>query len=177
MTKHNRIELTIYTVIDPPESVNKRIHNLNEQRCYLDTNDGNWLIIQRRGANAENFNRSWVEYKNGFGDLNGDFWYGNDLLHRLTHDVDMELRVTLENCIDTTINLDYGIFRVDSEQYNYNLIIGDAKIDDIKLDSFSYHNNQDFSTFDRRNDKTLLNDTVACCSCAVSYGGGWWFDK
>lgn len=176
-------ETIVHSTIDAPESLDNGLgHSLNRQRCHRDTANAHWLVIQSRGAISnsgfvENFNRSWMDYKNGFGDLNGDFWYGNDLLHRLTRDDDMELRVSLTAWNGSKLDLDYGLFRVDSEQYNYNLIIGDPKFNDLQFDSMSYHNNQDFSTFDRRNDKTDLDGMAGCCSCAISYGGGWWFNK
>lgn len=55
------------------------------------------------------------------------------------------------------------------EDYNYNLII-DGYRGDIP-DGFLYHNDQEFSTYDRQNDN---NDNV---SCASVYGNGWWFNK
>ncbi|KAL1403003.1 hypothetical protein pipiens_000931, partial [Culex pipiens pipiens] len=39
-------------------------------------------------------------------------------------------------------------------------------------DAMSYHNDQDFSTFDRANDKS--NGSFAC---ALTYGSGWWFNS
>lgn len=163
------------------DSANDTYHSLDEQRCYVDENGIDWLIIQKRDTDsmddATNFNRSWTEYKHGFGALTGDYWYGNDLLHQLTSDDDMVLRVMLESWDGHTIDLEYGLFRVDSEEYNYNLIIGEPRFNDSKLDSLSYHNLMDFSTYDRRNDRTDANGTASCCSCAVSYGGGWWFNE
>lgn len=43
------------------------------------------LVIQRRKKGKLNFDRSWTEYQNGFGDFDGDFWLGNEMLFRLIH--------------------------------------------------------------------------------------------
>lgn len=158
-------------------------HSLAERACYVDSNGTKWLVIQKRGHDfqnlnsAENFNRSWSDYKHGFGDLSGEFWYGNELLHRLTQNDNVELRISLEDWNGTKLNLDYGLFRVEAEEYNYNLMIGEPKFDRQPLDSMNYHNNQNFSTFDRQNDSTSSDGPSGCCSCAVSYGGGWWYNK
>ena len=40
------------------------------------------------------FKRSWVEYRNGFGDIGrGEFWLGNEQIHRLTNGVAHTLRI------------------------------------------------------------------------------------
>src|SRR6218665_1531393 len=45
----------------------------------------NWTILMHRFDGSLNFNRSWVEYRNGFGDIgSGEFWLGNEKIHRLT---------------------------------------------------------------------------------------------
>ena len=31
-----------------------------------------------------NFNRKWNDYKDGFGDVDGEFWFGNENIHDLT---------------------------------------------------------------------------------------------
>lgn len=151
----------------------------SERLCSFDKNGTTWTIIQSRGLQStpENFNRSWIEYKNGFGNLSGEFWIGNDLLHKLTYDDDMELKVRLETWDGRTMNFEYEIFRVDSEENRYNLFISGFRGGDQQMDALKYHHNQDFSTFDRQNDKSGINDERACCSCAKSYASGWWFNK
>lgn len=161
-------------------TANNRV--FNERLCMFDENGYAWTVIQSRGAHyhsfgIEDFNRTWNDYKNGFGNLNGDFWFGNDYIHRLTYDDDMELKIRLESWDNRHIELKYEVFRVDSEQNQYNLFVSGFRGADKRLDALTYHHNQDFSTIDRQNDKSFIDDRYACCSCAKSYSGGWWFNK
>ena len=62
----------------------KWIWNIYEIYCDQ-TAGGGWTVIQRRGGPSPgqiNFNRTWEEYARGFGDLNGEFWLGNEWIHR-----------------------------------------------------------------------------------------------
>ena len=34
---------------------------------------GEWLVVQRRQNDSAGFNRGWVEYEEGFGNLTGEF--------------------------------------------------------------------------------------------------------
>lgn len=134
-----------------------------------------WLVLQRRGHYSnvhENFNRTWNEYKNGFGDLNKEFWYGNDFIHRLTYDDNVELRIVLEDWDGTNVWAQYDIFRIESEKYNYNLMISGYR--GAVTDSMLYHNNQDFSTYDRINGNSK---SIGYIPCSISFGSGWWFNK
>ncbi|KAI0241019.1 hypothetical protein LSAT2_003128, partial [Lamellibrachia satsuma] len=42
------------------------------------------------------FNRIWDEYKNGFGDLNGEFWLGLEKLYRITNQPYMKYSIRIE---------------------------------------------------------------------------------
>ncbi|CAG2206717.1 ANGPT2 [Mytilus edulis] len=52
--------------------------------CDMDTDNGGWTIIQKRYDGSVNFQRSWTEYENGFGNVKGEYWLGNKHIHRLT---------------------------------------------------------------------------------------------
>ena len=64
--------------------------------CDMETDGGGWLVIQRRMPNGTvNFTRNWADYENGFGDLNGEFWYGLRNIHALTTENEVELRIDM----------------------------------------------------------------------------------
>lgn len=44
--------------------------------------EGGWVVIQNRRSES-NFDRSWEDYKNGFGNLDSNFWLGNEIIHKL----------------------------------------------------------------------------------------------
>lgn len=107
----------------------------------------------------------------------GEFWFGNDFIHKLTYDDDMELKIVLENWSNQRIDFNFDIFRVDSEENKYNLMIDGFQGANKSLDAMAYHRGQDFSTFDRQHDRTGIDGNRECCSCAISYASGWWFNK
>ena len=66
------------------KNLNEGSRDFNQQYCEFSDDGPAWILIQRRGDYEvqENFNRSWSDYKYGFGDLNRDFWFGNDFIHK-----------------------------------------------------------------------------------------------
>ena len=135
------------------------------------TDGGGWTVIQRRGEFGEpreNFTRSWEEYKMGFGELEQEFWWGNDKISRLTKERPMVLKVVLEAHDGQVASAEYETFRVDDEASDYQLWVGGYTGN--ASDSLSAHNGYKFSTVDRNND-----EAPKCCPCAPAYGGGWWF--
>jgi hypothetical protein len=67
--------------------------------CDMDTDDGGWTVFQKRDdfELEEDFYRTWLEYKRGFGDLEREFWLGNDRLSMLTNQDLYQLRIDLED--------------------------------------------------------------------------------
>ncbi|XP_031565514.1 ryncolin-1-like isoform X1 [Actinia tenebrosa] len=112
------------------------------------------------------FYRSWADYKNGFGDLKGEFWLGLDKINRLTHQTRNRLRVDLQDIKGKSVYAEYDYFAVSSERSKYKLSLGTYS--GTAGDSLSYHRGMAFTTKDRDNDAKSGN-------CAVNYTGAWWY--
>ena len=66
--------------------------------CDMNTTGRGWIVIQRnRKGSAVDFVRDWVDYEDGFGDLETDFWYGRRKMHCLTAHGQWEMRVDFKN--------------------------------------------------------------------------------
>lgn len=140
--------------------------------CEMERLDGGWTVIQRRSSGLVNFNRSWTEYRDGFGFVGQyeDYWLGLEIIHQLTKKGDQELLVQLHN---ETGHYEYGRyqrFQLTGENDGYKLfplVEFHGKIGEMLNNS----RDMKFSTYDRDNDK--LTDG----NCAQKYGGGWWYYK
>uniref|UniRef100_A0A8C6TN66 Fibrinogen like 2 n=1 Tax=Neogobius melanostomus TaxID=47308 RepID=A0A8C6TN66_9GOBI len=124
--------------------------------CDMAVDGGGWTVLQRRLDGSVSFNRSWAEYRDGFGQLEGEFWLGNHLLHLLTRDRNMELRVELEDFQGVREHAHYQLFKVASERMRFKLSVdgysgtaGDA----LRFSTQYDHNNRAFTTPDRDNDR------------------------
>ena len=91
--------------------------------CDQTTAGGGWTVFQKRQDGSVDFYRGWADYKNGFGNLNGEFWLGLDKINRLTQTKN-RLRVDLEDTKGKTAYAEYDMFAVTSERTKYQLSIG-----------------------------------------------------
>ena len=108
----------MYT-IDPDEQ------GAFDVRCHMDTTPGRgWTVFQRRVDGSVDFYRNWIDYKNGFGDLSGEFWLGLDKIHRLSATGQNVLRVDLETFENETAYAVYKSFSVGDESKAYILNFG-----------------------------------------------------
>ncbi|XP_045175873.2 fibrinogen C domain-containing protein 1-A-like [Mercenaria mercenaria] len=135
-------------------------------RCDMDTAGGGWTVLQKRISYSD-FSQDWYDYQIGFGNLSGNFWLGNQQIHKITGQGWYELRVDLESMYSIIAYAQYNVFSVGDVNSGYKLTVdgysGNAG------DSLSYHNSQKFSTKDKDNDKSTGN-------CAVIHMGGWWYN-
>ncbi|XP_041372502.1 techylectin-5B-like [Gigantopelta aegis] len=134
--------------------------------CEMTLDDGGWLIIQRRTDGSEDFYRTWNEYRDGFGDLNNEFWLGNAIIHRLTSQGVFDLRVDLEDFEGNRVYAQYTNFSLASEQDYFRLTVGAYSGD--AGDSLSGHAGYGFTTKDSDHDIWHVN-------CAQLFKGAWWY--
>ena len=92
--------------------------------CDQTTAGGGWTVFQKRMDGSVDFYRDWADYKQGFGNLSGEFWLGLHKIHRLTSSGGYKLRVDLEDFAGNTVYAEYHLFEVKSEGTKYQLSIG-----------------------------------------------------
>ena len=138
-------------------------------RCDMTTQPGGWIVFQRRVDATGDFDRNWKEYRDGFGDMNGNFWLGLEKVHQLAGPgKGAKLRVDLKHIDFPTLGkyAEYSLFEISSEAGRYILKVGGYF--GTAGDSLSGGNNWAFST------KDSDNDDYPPAGCAVFTRGAWW---
>nr|XP_054759442.1 ficolin-2-like [Lytechinus pictus] len=133
--------------------------------CSFDV-DGGWTVIQRRQDGSVDFYQDWASYKNGFGDLENEFWLGNDVIHRITYQATYRLRIKMMDLQGNQWDAKYDGFRVANEGDRYRLG-GLTFVGGSAGDALFYHVNSAFYTHDRDTEN----------GCATTYKGGWWYNS
>ncbi|KAH8328477.1 hypothetical protein KR067_009867, partial [Drosophila pandora] len=132
-------------------------------------NGSGWMVIQRRMDGSVDFDRTWNEYKEGFGNITGEFFIGLEKLHLLTHARPHELKILMGDIHGDTAVAHYDDFKIGNEDKLYALeVLG--KFSGDAGDSLKYHKNMKFSTFDKDNDLDIDGN------CGIYYAAGWWFN-
>lgn len=78
-------------------------------------------VFQHRSGGSTGFYQNWDAYKEGFGDLNGDFWLGNEKLHYLTNQMDYKLRFDVTTSSGSSAYAEYAEFEIESEANYYRM--------------------------------------------------------
>ena len=148
-----------------------RIENLCSYKvftnCDMETDGGGWIVIQRKNYNITFYHR-WYDYEYGFGDLDGEFWYGLHNIHTLTTTDQTELRIELGEGETPSIVWTYKRFHVSGPETGYELTVSQGSGEGDNYDSITFPGEHaQFHTFDR--------DTKN--NCAKKIGGGWWYNE
>jgi len=122
------------------------------------------LIQQNVGDGSYFFDRSWNEFRVGFGHPSGNFWLGNEHIHQLTKDGGCKLRVDVQ-CDSSSFWYwaEYNTFIVANETNKYQLTVAGFS-GNVGFDGVGPLNGYNFTTFDRDVD-----------NWAVTYFGGFWY--
>ncbi|XP_060666099.1 angiopoietin-related protein 3-like [Drosophila nasuta] len=129
-----------------------------------------WMIIQRRFNGSQDFDKSWEEYVNGFGDLNGEFFMGLEKQHLVTSLKKHDMHFKLTSIRGVSMGK-YDNFRIGNAASHYTLqSIG--KFYAIQVENnLERHVNQKFTTYDRNNIPNGYKN------CAANGMGGWWYPE
>ncbi|XP_049548366.1 fibrinogen-like protein A [Anopheles darlingi] len=135
--------------------------------CEQQQFGGGWIVFQYRYDGSLDFYRGWNEFRDGFGDLNKEFWLGLEKVHQLTSGRKHELIVELKNFNGTYIYARYDAFEIgnESDQYDVKNI---GKYSGTAGDIMSHYEGVKFSTKDRDNDAYSNN------YCLPLFEGAWW---
>ncbi|XP_043995470.1 angiopoietin-1 isoform X3 [Gambusia affinis] len=103
---------SVYSIqINPQET--KKVY------CDMEAAGGGWTVIQRREDGSEDFQRTWKEYKLGFGSLLAEHWLGNENVYQLTSRRQNVLRIELTDWDGHQAFSLYDRFQIGNEKQNY----------------------------------------------------------
>ena len=116
------------------------------------------------------FERLWDDYVAGFGDVDGNYWIGLEMMNQLTTAQPMRLQVDIEPYDIPPVTFNYQQFIVGDAASKYQLTISgySSSSSETGGDPFAFHNGSKFSTPDQDNDSGSGH-------CASNIGGGWWY--
>ena len=138
--------------------------------CDQDTERGGWTMFLRNAYGLVTFNKTWIEYKNGFGNVEYDFWLGNEFMYNVTtlynthisKAVDLYVIVADED--DKSYSAIYKNFAILSENTSYTLQVSD-RFNGTLRDVLYHHNNAKFSTKDKDMVGMVGGITIAIVQC------------
>ncbi|XP_062611621.1 fibrinogen-like protein 1 [Saccostrea cucullata] len=143
--------------------------------CRMDSEFGGRTVIQHRDDKSPriNFNATWEEYKQGFGNVREQYWLGNEVIHKLTTTFEYDLHINMWACVVDnlcfTFVAEYSSFSISGEADGYRLFLGkeSGNASDAFRDPTCNIVNQPFFTFDHDNEHR----------CAYRMASGWWFNE
>ncbi|XP_022081442.1 microfibril-associated glycoprotein 4-like [Acanthaster planci] len=137
--------------------------------CSIES-EASFIVFQRRINGSVSFDRTWQEYAEGFGNLTGEFWLGNEKLYDLTRNGSWELVITLRAFDGGEAYVRYRDFKISSARNFYRLQVD--FIDGNAGDSLVKLLLMPFTTVDKYDSHE--SEILSCGQVAHS---GWWFRR
>ncbi|XP_075185863.1 fibrinogen-like protein 1 [Anomaloglossus baeobatrachus] len=155
--------------------------------CEMSQNGG-WTLIQKHnGEDDLDFFATWDEYRNGFGNLEGEHWLGLEYIYALTHQPGRpsKLHISLGDFDGNETYAEYNSFSIGNANNfyklsaaNYSGTAGDAFYGFSNIPGSNQHGSF-FSTWDNYHDKCheeCGTSDMKYKSCSDQYESGWWFN-
>ena len=137
--------------------------------CNMEEDGGGWIVFQRRFNGNVVFDRTWDEYKEGFGDVSGEHWLGNKWLNILTKRETYDYYVLATSFQGNQVRKKMFGVTVENEALKYRIQFEQEGPDGPRY-GMQRMNGMMFSSIDQDND---LYDTS--CSSQSGGRGGWWY--
>ncbi|XP_077361452.1 fibrinogen like 1B isoform X2 [Festucalex cinctus] len=183
---HDRDCSELFDRMRPPSGfyrIRPKIHQ-EPVLVYCDMDDGGgWTVFQRRRNGKVDFDRDWVDYRDGFGDFklwNDEFWLGNENIYSLLSNGKNLVKIDLMDWVGQRSHAYYENFRITNEADRYRLQYGlySGKAGDAlaggrgMVEQWSAGlGGMQFSTRDQDNDRYIQG------SCAQENNAGWWYNR
>lgn len=126
--------------------------------------------ILHRDDETADFNRTWQEYRDGFGaPTSRTHWLGLEKMHVLTTSRSYQVRFRVQLTNATSFYQYYRNFVISEEAAGYALSSAEMVVGMELGDCLGDLQGARFSTYD------VDNDGSSAVNCAQQHGGGWWF--
>ncbi|XP_060594519.1 microfibril-associated glycoprotein 4-like [Ruditapes philippinarum] len=132
--------------------------------CDMTTDGGGWTVFQNRFDGSVDFVRNLTDYENGFGNLEGEFWLGLNIIRRLLKNV-TNIRYEMTSVDGTTSYEVYGGYL---EENDVLVSIGYLETELNETDKTKDLLSVSLAPF-------LIFDQDTFENCSGIYGGGWWY--
>ena len=147
--------------------------------CDQETNNGGWIIYQRRVDGTLNFTRNWAQYSRGFWTTGGnmtELWLGNEKVYQLLHKYgsnEVTLRIELDAFDGARGWIEVSDFKMadgsHANKYGLHWNRCNASGGSDMVDSWNAHMDLTFKTHDKVDNRQHCFDN--------HHTGGWWYSR
>ncbi|XP_060072167.1 microfibril-associated glycoprotein 4-like [Ylistrum balloti] len=137
--------------------------------CDMDTAGGPWTIVANRYDGSQDFYQPWDKYKQGFGNLTGEYWIGFQK-YTFLQTLNLKMRIEMGGWDGSLKHVEYTSMTVAPESLYYALFYTGFSSPHGLVDNLAFHKNQNFSTYDKDHDR------FPNTNCPSSARGAWWYN-
>ncbi|XP_035783782.1 angiopoietin-related protein 1-like [Anopheles albimanus] len=136
--------------------------------CEQEQFGGGWLVVQHRFDGSVDFYRNWTQYRDGFGEVDKEFWIGLEKIHQITTTSAHEIIFEIKDFSGKYGYARYNGFQIGSESEKYTLKNLGSYSGNASDSMTNYSKGAMFSTMDQDNDGS------SDYHWAVFFKGAWW---